>query len=124
MEISRLPTFQQTPKRWTEEGAALVLDTFSRSGLGLTAFARRHGLCVQRLRRWRSRLALDGRPAEPAGSALRLVELVPQAAAPLATPAVGRVLVRCPSGHTIELLDINADQGLALALRALQELAC
>jgi hypothetical protein len=32
--------------------------------------------------------------------------------------------VRCPTGHTIELLDLNADQGLALALRALQELAC
>ena len=119
-----VPTFQQTPKRWTEEDAALVLDEFSRSGLGLTAFARRHGLCVQRLRRWPSRLALYGRPADPASSAVRLVELVPQASAPLATPAVGRVLVRCPIGHTIGLLDLNADQGLTLALRALQELEC
>lgn len=118
------PTNPQTPKRWSAEDAALVLDAFSRSGLGLTAFARRHGLCVQRLRRWRSRLAPDGRPAEDAGVALRLVELVPQVTVPLETPAVGRVLVRCPTGHTIELLDLNADQGLTLALRALQELAC
>ena len=118
------PTIPQTPKRWSAEDAALVLDAFSRSGLGLTAFARRHGLCVQRLRRWRSRLAVDARPAEPAGSALRLVELVPQATVPLETPAVGRVLVRYPTGHTIELLDLNADQGLTLALRALHELAC
>jgi hypothetical protein len=41
---------------WREEDARVVLEEWSSSDIGLTEFARRHGLSERRLRRWSERL--------------------------------------------------------------------
>ena len=47
------------PKRsyWTAAQAGAVLDRIERSGLSIKRFAREHGLGVERLYRWKRRLA-------------------------------------------------------------------
>lgn len=48
----------RSSRRWTPVEARAALAAFTSSGLTITAFARREGLDVQRLRVWRRRLAL------------------------------------------------------------------
>ena len=50
-------------RRWTEDNAREALDELARSGLSLRAFAAAAGINVQRLVRWRRKMA----PASPAG---------------------------------------------------------
>lgn len=109
----------RTWTRWTPDHAALVLGDLDASGLTLTEFARRRGLCVQRLRRWRDRLA-----PVPAGRP-RLVELVP-AGHERDAPAERKVsiLVHCPSGHVLELQGVEPDHGVLTILRALTAATC
>lgn len=66
-------------RRWTEADARFVLKTLDESGRSVSAFARDHGLCPQRLWRWRSRLG-SSRPV-----ALNHVSF-----APLVVTGVGR----------------------------------
>ena len=115
-------TMKKPARRWTADDAAEVLEELDRSGLSLGAFARQRGLCAQRLRWWRGQLALRAQeePVPSAVPGVRLVELVPPAAA-LAAP---RLQVHCPSGHTIELVDLDPAQGLPLVLAALRALSC
>jgi transposase-like protein len=62
-------------RRWRVSHAEVVLVALERSGLSLARFARRHGLHVKRLARWRARLR-EGRSARPApGRPLQLVEV-------------------------------------------------
>ena len=79
--------------RWTRESAALVLAAWERSGESLAGFAARHGLQVQRLRRWRRRLR---EAAEDVEFAPVLVGATPRASGFLEV-AVGRGVVRVPS---------------------------
>lgn len=115
----------QRRSRWTEGDARLVLGDLERSGLELKAFARTRGLSAQRIRVWQGRLAVQSStPAPPAsGSDLRMVELMP-AVTPITVPVSGRLHLRCPSGHTIELIDVDPARGLAVILAALRETAC
>lgn len=71
----------RTRAHWKPADAARVLGDWSRSGEALTAFARRHRLGVERLKRWRGRL---GTPAgQREGSGARLVPVVVRSPAPL-----------------------------------------
>lgn len=45
---------------WREADARVVLGAWRRSGEPLARFARRHGIAVQRLKRWAKRLGGDG----------------------------------------------------------------
>jgi hypothetical protein len=49
-------------RRWTEKEARAALVAQGASGLSLRAFARREGLDVQRLVRWRHRLEVSSAP--------------------------------------------------------------
>lgn len=73
----------QGRRRWDEPVARAVLADWEASGLTLAAFARQRGLDVQRLQRWRSRLAGPPRHAGPPRPP-RFVEVV--ASTPTAPP--------------------------------------
>lgn len=103
----------RTWSRWTPAYAARVIDEWTASGVTLTAFARQRGLCVQRLRRWRDRLRA------PAGVRPRLVELVPPQ-----PKSVGTLRVICPTGHVLEVVDVDLAHALDVVLRGLREAAC
>lgn len=107
----------RTWTRWTPEHAAGVLRELDASGLTLAQFARRRGLCVQRLRRWRDRLVV------PPTVGPRLVELVPAVTAPH-DERVGSIRLHCPTGHVVELDDVDLAHGVLTVLRALAEAAC
>jgi len=87
-----------------------VIEELEASGLSIAAFARQRGLSYERLRKWRRRFRRETamRP--------RLVELVARQPEP-----VGRLAVHCPSGHRIELADIELAGGLRMVLTALAE---
>lgn len=53
-------------RRWLRSDAELVFKAQAASGLSKPAFARRHGLHVERLRRWQRRLRRSG-STEPPG---------------------------------------------------------
>lgn len=107
----------RTWTRWTSAHAEVVLREFDDSGLTLAEFARRRGLCVQRLRRWRDRLA-----PEPV-VVPRVVELVP-AASEIRDVRGGSIRLHCPTGHVVELDDVDLAHGVLTVLRALAEAAC
>lgn len=110
----------QQKQRWTRAEARAVLDRFEASGLCLATFARHQGLSYERLRKWRSRL----RPEVTELAAPRLVELVAPSPQPAAIDdAVGELVLRCPSGHSIELRDVALAAGLRLLIAALDERA-
>lgn len=61
----------RTRRHWRPAEAAQVLADWATSGETLSSFARRHGLGVDRLRRWRERLGGPGSGgAAPGGSGL------------------------------------------------------
>jgi transposase-like protein len=78
------------------------------SGLSPSGFARREGLDVERLYRWRRELAAEGRPAAPAPE---LIEIRPRPAASVEIVlASGRVL------RVAETIDVAALARLVAAL--------
>lgn len=60
LELSPVPDFipRKSTRRdpWTDDEARDALAAVHRSGLSLSAFARRHGLCESQLYWWRARL--------------------------------------------------------------------
>lgn len=105
----------KTRTRWTPEQASALLMEFDGSRLSMAEFSRRRGFDPERLRRWRPRLGEVPAPTVP-----RLVELVP----PQETAGVRvQVQVHCPSGHRVEVADVDLDVGLRAALAAVAELA-
>ncbi len=99
-------------KRWTRADARVVIDELEASGLTIAAFARKRTLSYERLRKWRARFRREAATARP-----RLVELVARQPEP-----VVRLAVRCPSGHRVELGDVELAGGLRLVLAAIAEL--
>lgn len=99
-------------KRWTRAEARGVVDELEASGLSITAFSQRRGLSYERVRKWRARLRREEVAELP-----RLVELVPQRPQP-----AGKLTLCCPSGHRLELGEVELDAGLRLVLLALAEL--
>lgn len=92
--------------RWTRAQARDVVKQLDSSGLSIVEFARRHHQSPERLRRWRTRFR-----QEAEGPAL--VELLPKPSAPTA-----QLRIHCPSGHTVELVDVELLAGLRAALAA------
>jgi hypothetical protein len=88
-----------------------VLDELDASGQSVAAFARQRGLHPARVRRWRSELRDEPRPA-----GLRLVELVARREA-----YQGGLRVHCPSGHVVEVGVVDLVTGLRAVLTAVAE---
>lgn len=74
----------RTRTHWKPADAARVLGEWSRSGEALGAFALRHRLGLERLKRWRKRLGTTGADAPRAERmGTRLVPVVVRSPAPL-----------------------------------------
>lgn len=86
-------------RRWSEAEARQALAGLDSSGLSAQAYAEQHGIHPERFRRWRARIRSR---SEAPPAAMRLVELLPHT-----PPSLARVVVTCPSGHTIEVLDVD-----------------
>lgn len=71
-------TRSQRARRWTSEEAQGTLAKLEASGLSPSAFAKREGLEVQRLYRWRLRLAQEKSQREIAVTTPRFVEVRPR----------------------------------------------
>jgi len=98
--------------RWTPKQAGCVLDDLDASGLNVLEFSKKYKLDPKRLRRWRTRLGREEVPVLP-----RLVELVNSEKV-----AHARLHVHFPSGHWVEVTDVELDVGLRAALTAVAEL--
>ena len=96
-------------KRWTPAEARVVVDELEASGLSVVAFTKQRALSYERVRKWRNRLRREDAMAGP-----RLVELVTRQPEPVA-----RLSVRCPSGHSVELGDVELASGLRVVLTAI-----
>jgi len=97
-------------KRWTPDEARVVFEELEASGLSIAAFARQRGLSYERIRKWRRRFLRE------AATRPRLVELVARQPEP-----VGRLAIHCPSGHRIELADVELAGSLRMVLTVLAE---
>ncbi|HXH06997.1 MAG TPA: transposase [Vicinamibacterales bacterium] len=78
-------------RRWTDAEGRAVAHAWRRSGLTVAAFARRHGLDEQRVRRW-ARRGSDGEAI-----AFVPVDVVDGPAASVFEVSVGGVAVRVPA---------------------------
>jgi len=99
--------------RWTRQQASAMVVELDASGLSLAEFSRQREIRPERLRRWRSRLGHI-----PTSTVPRMVELVATE-----TSCRARVQVHCPSGHRVEVTDVDLVVGLRAALLAVAELA-
>ena len=105
-------------RRWSKADAQRVLAEQASSGLSLQEFAQRQGIHPERLRRWRSRL----QDSTPTGStSVRLVELLARASTPAEPP---RLLLHCPTGHTVEVVGADLVEGLRAVLTATASTPC
>lgn len=101
-------------RRWSERDARGMARAFAASGETMTAFARRHGLGPERVRRWLAELAeRDRGRAAPAFAPVRLVERSPRVGVEI---VVGKRVVRVGVGFCSETL--------RQVLAALDEAAC
>jgi hypothetical protein len=90
-------------QQWTAAEARRVLKAWRASGLSLAAFARKRGLCAERVRWWHKRLA-DGR-----GHGEEIVRLVPAVVTGLPPQsATTAVTVRAHGDVVVEIADVNA----------------
>ena len=101
-------------RRWKITDARAAITALGASGLSLAEFARREGLEVERLRRWRQRLAEEDRRGASAPAPARapeVIELRPRQAAPVEVVlASGRIL------RVAETIDVSALARLVAAL--------
>lgn len=110
MSRARSALEQATASRyWREEEARAVLARLEASGESIASFARRHGIGVQRLRWWRSRLGSSERTTSllPALVPVRVVDRTLAIAAPSRAAieiVVGRRTVRVTGEFTSDLL--------------------
>ena len=101
-----------------------MLDEVEASGLSLKEFARRRGLHRERLSRWRVRFEQEAQMAAP-----RMVELVPSSSPspmplrPALPPDEVRTPLRihCPSGHVLELGEVELQAGLRSIFAAMAQ---
>lgn len=113
----------RTTNRWTPAEARVVIDQLNASGLSVVAFARRRGLSYERVRKWRARLDTAAAPVRP-----RLVELVARPPTAPTTPSSATALgvnlvLRWPSGHSVELRGVELASSLRLVASILDERA-
>ncbi|MBM4025406.1 MAG: helix-turn-helix domain-containing protein [Planctomycetes bacterium] len=105
---------------WRASEAREVLDLWRRSGESLSAFAREHGLCRNRLARWRDRLGTDG-PA-PEFHPVRLVEH--RVRPPAAEAMAGGIEVVLSGGRRVTVRPGFDGDLLAEVIRVLDALPC
>jgi transposase-like protein len=97
-------------RRWTLADARAAVAALTGSGLSLSAFAEREGLEVERLRRWRRRLAEEG-PRRESSTGAEVIELRPRRAETVEIVlASGRILRVC------ETIDVDALARLVVAV--------
>lgn len=101
-------------RRWTRRDGMKVMAAVEASGDSMAAFARSHGLQVERLRRWRRRLARPVRNREAVEFAPVVLPSAWQPSSPAALEvAVGLATVRVPADFDAQHL-----QRLVAALAA------
>jgi transposase-like protein len=81
-------------RRWTMSDGRAVVRALRASGSTLAAFARAHGLRVERLRRWRIRVGLD---TGPVATSLVPVEVIANGALAKFEIVIGDIVVRVPA---------------------------
>jgi transposase-like protein len=103
-------------RRWTKEDGRAMAEAYAASGLSQVAFARRHGLKVERVRWWLTQLN-EKKPREPevTFAPVRLVERASQRRGGVEV-VVGRRVVRVDVGFCPDLL--------REVLAALEEATC
>lgn len=94
-------------RQWTADEGRRVVEAWRASGLPLATYARRRGLCPERIRWWRMRLGEWQGPAAEARRQLAPVVVVGDGAAAAAAP-VASVTVRAPGDVAIEIADVGA----------------
>jgi hypothetical protein len=101
----------ETRRHWSAEHARGMLAAWRRSGLNLSAFARRQRINAERLRWWRKRLGTTERQ-EPA------LAFIPAVVSAKISP----VVVRLPRGVEVETPDVTAvpARWLAAVVHALE----
>ncbi len=102
-ERTKKPARKSGWRQWKADEARRVVEAWRASGLPLATFARKRGLCAERVRWWRQRLG-DWSP--PSEEALRLVPATVTGAAPTAAGAV--LTVRAPGDVVVEVADVGA----------------
>lgn len=103
-------------RRWRERDARGMAQALVASGETKAAFARRHGLSEERIRRWLRQLTeRDQQRSQPAFTPVRLVERVPERRGGIEI-AVGTHVIRVAAGFCPETL--------RKVLAALEEVAC
>lgn len=90
-------------RQWTTDEARRVVEAWRASGLPLATFARKRGLCAERVRWWRKRLG-DRRP--PFEEAQRLIPATVTGFAPTAGGAL--LTVRVSGELVVEVADVGA----------------
>ncbi len=91
-------------RRWSEAEAREMVKAFAASGESNAEFAKRHGLKVERVRRWLRNLGEDDRKsAAPTFAPVRLVERVPERRGAVEV-IVGTRVVRVGTGFSPDLL--------------------
>jgi transposase-like protein len=98
-------------RRWSADDARAALAALSASGLSARAFAAREGLDVQRLQRWRRRLAASHEAAE---AEPRFVEVVGQPAGVVEVVLRSGRVLRCS-----ESIEAHALERIATVLEEL-----
>jgi len=111
MPKSRSRTSLSSLRRWSADDARAALSALSASGLSAREFAVKEGLDVQRLHRWRRRLA---EPCEATEAAPTFVEVVGR------PTDVVEVVLR--SGHVLRVSESIEPQALGRIAAVLEEL--
>lgn len=112
----------RTRARWKPEDAARVLSDWAESGKSMAAFAREHGLSLQRVFWWRGRLTEA--TSDPKKPKARLVPATPRKAPLLSlVPSSGAAVVVSTAGVRVEVVDPLATdpRWVAALMRAMQE---
>ena len=83
--------------RWSVEDAERVIGAWRESGQSISAYARTHGLSAERIRRWQKLLSEGDAGVE------RPLRVEDFATAVLRGSSEPSVVIRCRTGHTIEV---------------------
>jgi hypothetical protein len=89
MDTEALPKSELTQKRWNAATARKILEEFAASGMSRAAFARARGVKAHRLKWWQERLGDRRAPAKVAFI-------------PATISSIGSLVIRLPTGMTIE----------------------
>jgi hypothetical protein len=102
-ERTRKPARRSGWRQWKADEARRVVEAWRASGLPLATFARKRGLCAERVRWWRQRL---GGWSSPSEEAQRFIPATVTGFAPTTAGAV--VTVRAPGEVVVEVADVGA----------------